>query len=257
MKWEDPWFRKLSAEKKLLWQFICDKCDNAGVWKVDYELASFCIGSQVTEASVISLNDNGKLRVKILNNGELVFLCDYVSFQIGDVSAFSASDNATNLQKNCLLLIHKYLDRGLLQESDYGIATGSLRVAYPYRTGIGIGKGIVKIKEGESREGDISQKQDCFEGQDKPNPTLKASYSPDFEAFWREYPRKTGKGGAYKAWAKAKPPLEKCLKALEWQKKSVQWMKESGQYIPLAQTYLNQARWDDEPTVPLRPRLII
>ena len=71
-------------------------------------------------------------------------------------------------------------------------------------------------------------------------------YAPEFESFWREYPRKIGKGGAYKAWGKLKPPLRDCLSALQWQKKSEQWTKEQGQFIPHPATWLNQRRWEDE-----------
>lgn len=71
-------------------------------------------------------------------------------------------------------------------------------------------------------------------------------YAPEFESFWREYPRKIGKGAAYKAWGKLKPPIRDCLSALQWQKKSDQWTKEHGQFIPHPATWLNQRRWEDE-----------
>jgi len=72
-------------------------------------------------------------------------------------------------------------------------------------------------------------------------------YAPEFEGFWSEYPRKTGKGGAYKAWGKANPPLDACLCALVWQKKSDQWTRDGGQFIPLPATWINQRRWEDQP----------
>jgi len=72
-----------------------------------------------------------------------------------------------------------------------------------------------------------------------------------FDQFWAAYPKKTGKGGAQKAFAKIKRPTETLaliLAALEWQRTSDQWRKEGGQFIPNPQTYLNQARWNDEPS---------
>ncbi len=75
-------------------------------------------------------------------------------------------------------------------------------------------------------------------------------YAPVFEAFWREYPRKIGKGSAYKAWGKLKPPLEICLSTLKWQKKTDQWLRDNGQYIPHPATWLNQRRWEDEEPQP-------
>lgn len=70
-----------------------------------------------------------------------------------------------------------------------------------------------------------------------------------FDAFWKSYPRKIGKGAARKSWDKIKPSeslLAKIIFAVEQQKKSADWQKENGKYIPHPTTWLNQERWDDE-----------
>jgi hypothetical protein len=67
-----------------------------------------------------------------------------------------------------------------------------------------------------------------------------------FEKFWESYPRKTGKGAARNAWAKAKlPEIDLILSALHKAKKSPDWLKERGAYIPHPATWLNQCRWED------------
>jgi hypothetical protein len=76
-------------------------------------------------------------------------------------------------------------------------------------------------------------------------------YSFEFEEFWKCYPRKVGKGGAWKAWWKAADGKEGelcrlCLESLTWQRDSDQWTNEDGKFIPHAATWLNQARWEDE-----------
>lgn len=43
-KWDDEWFMGLSAPSKLLWFYLCDSCDHAGLWKVNRKLAEFKIG---------------------------------------------------------------------------------------------------------------------------------------------------------------------------------------------------------------------
>jgi len=77
----------------------------------------------------------------------------------------------------------------------------------------------------------------------KPN-TL-SEYSDEFEQFWKLYPKKTGKGEAWKSWKKQNPKLEDTTKALGWQVKTEDWVKEKGKFIPLPATYLNQRRWED------------
>ena len=67
--------------------------------------------------------------------------------------------------------------------------------------------------------------------------------------FWSAYPRKTGKGAARKAWAKAtdRPPILAILANIQAHVDSDQWQREGGQFIPHPATWLNQKRWDDEP----------
>jgi hypothetical protein len=78
----------------------------------------------------------------------------------------------------------------------------------------------------------------------KPSKTLMT----EFDEFWRAYPKKVGKDAAIKAWEKLKPRIDDVMNALSWQVQSPQWFKNNGQYIPNPATYLNQGRWQDEPT---------
>ena len=43
-KWKKPFIRGLEGAYKLLWLYICDDCDHAGIWQVDLEVASIRIG---------------------------------------------------------------------------------------------------------------------------------------------------------------------------------------------------------------------
>ena len=49
-KWDNPWYRKMPSAYRDLWDLILDKCDHAGIWRVDLETASFFIGDTVTES---------------------------------------------------------------------------------------------------------------------------------------------------------------------------------------------------------------
>ena len=75
---------------------------------------------------------------------------------------------------------------------------------------------------------------------------------PFFIEFWNLYPKKEGKGEAWKAWLKVDPkPNNEMIKIMEntiiKYKKTDQWKKDNGQFIPLPSTWLNQRRWEDEP----------
>jgi len=73
--------------------------------------------------------------------------------------------------------------------------------------------------------------------------------SPDFLTFWQAYPRKVGKGNAWKAWCTAahcRPSMDVILAAIRKARQSQDWQKEKGAFIPHPSTWLNQERWHDE-----------
>lgn len=88
------------------------------------------------------------------------------------------------------------------------------------------------------------------------NPNPAAAAKEDlFERFWKAYPKKVGKGAALKAFEKSKVNADLIVvieKSIEQQKKTDQWKKENGQFIPNPATWLNQKRWEDEPTVSVK-----
>lgn len=72
----------------------------------------------------------------------------------------------------------------------------------------------------------------------------------DFASFWKQYPKKDGKGYALKAWDKAKknktlPHIQAVLLAIEREKKSAKWMKDGGQFIPNPATWINGQGWEN------------
>ena len=69
-----------------------------------------------------------------------------------------------------------------------------------------------------------------------------------FRGFWDYYPRHTSKQAAIKAWDALRPAdelIDRIAEALRRQKATDEWSRGIG--IPYASTYLNQARWTDEP----------
>lgn len=85
MKWRDAWFRKLSPETKLFWIYILDNCDIAGFWKVDIELAEFCIGKKIDIESTLTAINEGKERIakKEPDRWQVI---NFIRFQYGELS---------------------------------------------------------------------------------------------------------------------------------------------------------------------------
>ncbi len=78
MKWDDAWFMGLSVIDKLVWFYICDKCDHAGVWKVNEPLIVAQIGAQLDlEASLRAFGE----RIELLKNTEKWLIKGFIGFQ--------------------------------------------------------------------------------------------------------------------------------------------------------------------------------
>lgn len=69
-----------------------------------------------------------------------------------------------------------------------------------------------------------------------------------FARFWSEYPRKTDRAKAFRAFQKLRPDeelLARMLEAIAGAKESDQWRREGGRFIPHATTWLRNERWND------------
>ena len=64
-KWKDAWFMDLPAKYKLFWLYLLDECNHAGIWKVNFKVASFYIGEHLEFSEVKRILN---LRITILND---------------------------------------------------------------------------------------------------------------------------------------------------------------------------------------------
>ena len=125
-KWDDPWYRKLSLKAKCFWDYICCHADNAGLWKIDWDLVSFKIGESV-DLSVLDEINRGKERIKI-HDDEYLMIFGFIPYQIGVLN----SDKLTNLQKNCKSLLEKHITEKKIDGS-YVLGTSSVPVPMRYK----------------------------------------------------------------------------------------------------------------------------
>jgi len=215
--WAKSWFRHLPAKSKILWLYCLDKCNCAGIWEIDFEQASFFTGEKFTENNLKDLEK----QFKRIDEKRLLIL-DFIDFQYGELTE-------THKMRKKVFSILAFFD-----------------IKYPIDT---LSESLDTVKDKDKDNIVCINSIDTIKtpiiiGEEK-----KQQYSDDFELFWNAYPRKTGKGAAWKVWGKIPSgTLPLILTALEWQCKQEQWVKEGGQFIPMPATYLTQARWEDQPT---------
>jgi len=77
-KWVDPWFGELSPEHKLFWNYLCDTCDQAGVWNQSKKMTRgiLCLPDFDFDKALEAYGD----RIKVLPGGEW-WLVKFVEFQ--------------------------------------------------------------------------------------------------------------------------------------------------------------------------------
>lgn len=106
-KWKKQWFRKLPNDMKVFWIYICDTCNIAGVWDVDFEMAHFMTGTDYHETVVLKYMDK---QIEILSITKWL-IKDFVTFQYGTL----VPNN--NLHKSVLNLLQTSKNEGLLSPS--------------------------------------------------------------------------------------------------------------------------------------------
>lgn len=81
-KWSDPWFRKLPSAYQKLWLLILDKCDNAGFWKVDIDLASFMVNEKL---DIENAKKHLVGRIEEIESDKW-FIPKFIEFQYGELN---------------------------------------------------------------------------------------------------------------------------------------------------------------------------
>lgn len=103
-KWKKPFIRSLPAPYKLLWFYILDDCDHAGIWEVDMEVASIRIGEEITEKTALHIFGD---RVQKISHSKW-FIPDFIFFQYGELN------EKNRVHFSIIQILSKYKIKGLV-----------------------------------------------------------------------------------------------------------------------------------------------
>ena len=121
-KWNDVWFSQLPNDYKLVWIYILDSCDNAGIWISNIKNLNYFCNTNLTEQDLIN-TFSGKLS-KITNEKWIVN--KFCTIQYGD--------NFLESKNKAVLAAIKTLNALNLIKDINGIATLSIPYLYPMDT---------------------------------------------------------------------------------------------------------------------------
>lgn len=109
-KWKKPFIRGLQGPYKLLWFYILDDCDHAGIWQVDFEVARIRIGEQVDGDQALKLFGD---RIVVIEKFKW-FVPDFIRFQYGELN----EKNRAHASVMAILKNHKVLTSPLQGAKD-------------------------------------------------------------------------------------------------------------------------------------------
>lgn len=100
-KWKKEFFRGLDGPLKLLWLFILDECDMAGIWDVDFDMVELRIKTKFDPKKVLEIFGE---RIQPFDNGRKWFIKDFIMFQYGELKSTNRMHTAVinTLKKNHL-----------------------------------------------------------------------------------------------------------------------------------------------------------
>ena len=196
-KWSDKWFRALSPNHKLAWNYLCDCCDCIGLIEVDEELAEFQVGEAVDFDSLIESSEG---RIERISGGKL-WLVKFCEFQYGQLKPGNKPHDSyiRRLQKACLL-----------QRVTEGYAKGSLTLKEKE-------KETEKEKGGDARGGRFVRPTVA----EIHNYCVKRSNTVDAQSLWDFYESK--------GWMIGKNPMKDWKAAVRtWERRETKSKKPSG-----------------------------
>lgn len=96
-KWDRKNFQDLSLKMKLVWFYLVDRCDHAGIWHVNLDLMSFQVGEKI---SIDDLRQEFGNKLVWLSDSK-VFIPDFIDFQYGKLNS------ANRMHKSVIEILEK------------------------------------------------------------------------------------------------------------------------------------------------------
>jgi len=104
-KWKKQFFRGLQAPYKLVWLYILDECNHAGIWELEFDVLKIRTGINCSPEEIIKVFGE---KIISFDNGKKWFIEDFISFQYGELN------EKNNVHKSVLTLLSIYRNKGLI-----------------------------------------------------------------------------------------------------------------------------------------------
>lgn len=151
-KWQDNWFTDLTNDQKIIWIYLLDHCDNAGLWKVNIKNLNYFCSTNISVEEVISIFKNRLTQVK----EDLFLINKFCLFQYGP-------DFLTSKNKAVISAINKLIQIGIINEVN-GIYTPTIELTKTINTlSIPYTYTIDRVKDKEEEKVIVKNEEEVIE----------------------------------------------------------------------------------------------
>jgi hypothetical protein len=104
-KWNKHFIRGLTDPYRLLWIYICDVCDYAGLWDVDFAVAKIKASQMVTEQeALVTFNE----KIIVIEGGRKWFIPGFIEFHYDGFRQKDGNKKKNNLYGPVMKQLEKY-----------------------------------------------------------------------------------------------------------------------------------------------------
>jgi hypothetical protein len=164
--WSKKWIRKLDPKLKLFWIYLMSRCNHAGIYEVDLELASFQLQVELEEKEILkTFNGN----IKVIKDNKW-FIPKFIEFQYGPLNS------KVNAHRSVIGILNKYK---LLNKNEELINSSST-VKDKDKD-----KDKVQVKDNMEKRAEKFSREVCAEGI-KTVPMVDPTTIQKFTEYWTE-----------------------------------------------------------------------
>ena len=150
-KWKDPFFENLNNNFKLIWLYLLDDCDNAGIWNKSIKRLNFHCNTSISQEELLEVF---KKRLQPITEDKW-FIPKFMEFQYGVNWLDSGNKAVTSAKKKLEEL--KVIENNTLSNSVYDT------LSIPYEYPIDTGKDKDKVKDKDNIKDNIKDKEEVKE----------------------------------------------------------------------------------------------
>lgn len=238
--WDDPWFADLDPQAKLLFLYFLTnrRSTAAGCFEITMRAIAFETGMQAGEVER-HLGGSLKSRIQWFPDHQVIFVRNFYRHQ-------SANSNKANFRASAMKVL---AEMPAVVRATVGDVYPDLRTEEPTHPQP-IPNPSPTLGDKEEEEETVEVEVEVTEAVEGEEANARAREKPDplqgFDQFWSQYPRKTGKQDAERAWVKLAPSVELQAEINAAVARQTTWEQWQEGFIPHPSTFLNRGRWKDE-----------